>query len=150
MTDVAAAAPVRLDVATARQMLSSADQGPLLGSEIGVVLHRGPAIHQDVEITLGRPTSVDETTLWPIAWFPRGHTSLLPGFAGTLSLQPDGDDASTVTVSGSYHPPLGLIGAIVDGAIGRRVAEVSVEGLVQGMARRIERGAAQRPASTRG
>ena len=150
MTDVAGSAPVRIDVTTAVRLMA-ADAPALLGSAVGVEMKRTASIRQEVEIVLGpQHRTEDDASRWPIAWQPCGHPSLLPAFAGTLELRPDGDDASTVAITGTYRPPLGLLGAIVDGAIGHRVAEVSVEGLVTGVARRLERSAAHQARSTRG
>jgi hypothetical protein len=149
MTAVGAAAPVRIDMETALRLMAT-DAGAVLGSEVGVEMKRAATIRQEVEISLGSQQTVDGATQWPIAWRPCGHASLLPAFAGTLELRPDGDGTATVSIVGEYHPPLGLIGAIVDGAIGHRVAEVSVEGLVKALARRLEAKAAQRGRTTRG
>jgi hypothetical protein len=141
MTEVSAATPLRIDSARVRELLAG-DPG-LLGTEVGVELRRGPVIRQAVAIELGSPQSDPTGTRWSLHWEPVGHTTTLPAFEGVLEVL-DGDDGTAVMrLCGSYHPPLGVVGLIVDGVIGHRVAEVSIEHFVGGVARRLDRAAAR-------
>jgi hypothetical protein len=106
---------------------------------VGIELGRGPSIRQQVAVELGAPETFDERTRWPLRWEPVGHTTTLPGFVGTLEVCEDDDGTTTLQVAGEYRPPLGLVGVIIDGAIGHRVAEASVEHFVIALARRLDR-----------
>ena len=95
-----------------------------------VAVHIGPAVHQGDGVT------------WPFGWEPAAHPVLLPAFEGRLSfrVRPGGD--GVLQAVGSYRPPLGVVGFIVDGAVGHRVAEMSLASFVRAAARRIEATAA--------
>ena len=148
MTQISAAARLRTEPERAVEVLVS-DPAPLLGHEVGVVMRHGGDFHQDVVFDLGPPETDGSVTRWPIHWQPAGHTTVLPAFAGTLEVGGDAHRA-TITVSGAYRPPLGIVGVIVDSTIGHRVAEVSVEGFVRSLARRIDHAAVQHhPPDTR-
>jgi hypothetical protein len=122
----------------------------LLGDEVGVELRRGPTIRQHVAVELGTPVSLGETTRWPLSWQPVGHNKALPAFAGTLEIAEHDGESTTLQVTGGYHPPLGLVGIIVDGAIGHRLAEASIEHFVAGLARRLDRASVRREEPWRG
>lgn len=149
MTNVHARAPLRTDRLRAVECLSS-DHRSLLGDEVGVDLRRGPSIRQPVVVELGVPTTLGGTTRWPLSWEPIGHARALPAFSGTLEVAEHDDGTTTLQVAGIYRPPLGLVGIIVDSAIGHRVAEASIEHFVGALARRLDRASVQRAGPWRG
>src|SRR5207302_383028 len=73
---------------------------------------------------------------FPISWSPTSHRRTLPSFHGALELTPDGHDCS-VRISGSYAPPLGLAGTVVDALAGHHVAEHSIADLAAYVAVRL-------------
>jgi hypothetical protein len=139
MTAVSVTVPLRTDRARAVACLA-ADPTTVLGDEVGVDLRRGPAVRQDVAVQLGGANTTGDRTSWPLSWEPVGHARTLPAFSGTLEVRDTGD-ATALHVSGSYRPPLGLVGIIVDSAIGHRVAEASIEHFASSVARRLDRAA---------
>lgn len=149
MTSISATVPLRTDRQRAAACLSS-DPRSLLGDEVGVELRRGPTIRQHVAVELGAPATVGDSTRWPLSWRPVGHAKALPAFAGTLELSEHDDGTTTLQVTGAYRPPLGLVGIIVDGAIGHRLAEASIEHFAAGLARRLDRASVLREGPRRG
>jgi hypothetical protein len=137
---------------TAVAQLSSARQGAVealvtdaaavLGHHVGVDHIPGPPLRQEVTIGLGTPVSNGDTTRWALTWEPVGHQATLPAFRGVLEVDDAVDGGATVRVTGTYRPPLALLGAIVDRVIGHRLAEATIEDFVAGVARRIDRHAA--------
>lgn len=68
-----------------------------------------------------------ETATWAIRWETSGSGStLFPALDADIKLSPDGSDATRLTVSGVYRPPLGGLGAGLDRAIMHRVAQGTI------------------------
>ena len=141
MTEVTATAPLHIDAARTQELISM--EPGLLGDEVGVDLRHGPAIRQPVAIDLGAPVTAPGRAAWALGWQPRGHTVTLPAFEGTLEVVDSERGEADLRLTGSYRPPLGVVGIIVDGVIGHRVAEVSIEHFVAAAARRLDRAAVQ-------
>ena len=71
-----------------------------------------------------------------VGFQPSVPSPLFPAFSGNLSTRPADADARTILeLTGTYEPPLGSIGQAVDGAIGHRIAQRSIENLLAKMAR---------------
>lgn len=142
MTHVSATVPLRTTLPRAARVLVR-EASSVLGDEVGVELRRGPAIRQRVTVDLRGPELGGDASRWALSWEPVGHTVVLPAFSGSLEIREDEDGTTSLQVAGSYRPPLGLVGVIVDGAIGHRVAEVSIEHFTAAVGRRLDQ-AAQR------
>ena len=71
-----------------------------------------------------------------ITWSPPSHRRTLPSFAGVLEVVPDGEDA-LLRIRGSYEPPLGAPGKVLDAVAGRRVARASIQDLTNYIAARL-------------
>jgi hypothetical protein len=91
-----------------------------------------------VLLELGLPTLEERSAQWPLRWRPTIHRRLLPPFEGTLRVEA-GADGTVVRLDGAYEPPLGPIGAFGDGVLGHRLARSTIDGLLDGIAERIER-----------
>jgi hypothetical protein len=97
---------------------------------------------QAVTIALGIPDTVTGSRL-PISWFPTAHRRTLPTFRGHLELlHTDGE--CSLRVSGTYEPPFGAAGALIDAAALHRVAQRSLEDFVTYAAIRLGECAAAR------
>jgi hypothetical protein len=138
VTEISAAAPLRSDRQGAVNAVVT-DADSVLGRDVGADHLPGPALRQEVTMDLGTPVANGDTTRWPLAWEPTGHRTTLPAFHGILEVADAVDGGAMVRVTGAYRPPLGLLGAIVDSVIGRRLAEMTIEDFVAGVARRIDR-----------
>jgi hypothetical protein len=146
MKEVSATVPLRTGLARAAACLAD-DPRAVLGDEVGVNLGSGGAIRQQVAVELGSEERSPGCTRWDLRWDPVGHARTLPAFTGNLEVL-EADGATALRVVGTYRPPLGVVGIIVDGAIGHRVAEASIEQFAAGVARRVDRAAAQRTSRT--
>jgi hypothetical protein len=110
----------------------------------------GTRLQQDIAVSLGHGTHQAGGVRWPVHWHPIGHTKMLPAFAGELVLRFVEEGGAVLRLSGTYRPPLGVVGAIVDATIGHRIAEASVEDFLRIVARRIEAEAQRRVSETAG
>lgn len=91
------------------------------------------------KITLGTSTErADGATLVPIHWRD-ANSHNFPEFKGCIEIQPMAKDESQLAIIGEYHPPFGPLGAAFDAAIGRRIAEVSVEQLLERLRSALEK-----------
>ncbi len=64
---------------------------------------------------------------WKPAW--RGF----PSFGATLTVRPDGEDTDLV-LDGSYEPPAGVVGQLFDRLAGRRLANRTMDSLLDRLA----------------
>lgn len=66
-----------------------------------------------------------------IQFEPSVRSAFFPTFRGNLAVRPAEEDArSILELAGTYEPPLGPIGEAIDGAIGNRIAQRSIENLL--------------------
>jgi len=90
-------------------------------------------------ITLGAShLRSDGATLVPIHW-KDSNSQNFPEFKGFVEIVPMAKDESQLAIIGQYHPPFGPIGAAFDAAIGKRIAEVSVELLLERLRSALEK-----------
>lgn len=80
---------------------------------------------------------------WNLGIAPVGGGHLLPTFEGTLRAV-HGAQATELSLTGTYDPPLGHVGAFGDGLIGHRVARQSLQAFVDEVARRVDAAVAER------
>jgi hypothetical protein len=74
-----------------------------------------------------------------IAWTPTSAKAVLPDFDGTLELVRIDPSECRLTVSGTYGPPLGTIGAELDAAVMHKVAEATVRDVAESIAERLDK-----------
>ena len=96
------------------------------------------------EQVLGRVSGVrelawiDQSVGLAIRWEATGPGGgLFPVLDADLTMAPDGERATIVTLAGAYRPPLGTVGAALDRMILSRVASATIRALLALMARRI-------------
>lgn len=91
------------------------------------------------KITLGTTTHrTDGATLVPIHWRDaKSHN--FPEFKGSIEIQPMDSNESQLAIIGEYHTPFGAVGAAFDAAIGRHIAGVSVEQLLERLRSALEK-----------
>ncbi len=70
----------------------------------------------------------------PIEWRAAGHPDLFPVMRADLWVYPLTKRETQLDFRGEYDPPLGVLGAAIDAAIGRRVAEACVHRFVTELA----------------
>lgn len=106
--------------------------------DLSVAVGGGSAIRQDVEVALGAPRSAEGEAWVPISWEPTSHARMLPSFDGALGVVNDGGGRTELSITGTYHVPLGIVGRFGDGVVGRRVAQQSLRVLLQRIAQHID------------
>ncbi len=87
------------------------------------------------EVTLVAPAA-NYAVSYRIGW-PAGtteHGLPTPGFEGTIRLSAgETYDECEVRLDGEYDPPAGLVGALFDGIVGRRLAHATLGSLLEGV-----------------
>lgn len=71
--------------------------------------------------------SRDETAVLALRWEAAGPGGgLFPALDADITLAPDGEDATTLTLDGAYRPPLGPVGAGLNRAVLHHVATATI------------------------
>jgi uncharacterized protein YndB with AHSA1/START domain len=71
-----------------------------------------------------------------LSWDPEDQS--VPRFSGTLSCQAKDAGETTLTLDGTYTPPLGIAGAAFDLILGRKIAAATARGLLEDIRQFIE------------
>jgi len=87
-------------------------------------------VAKTVRMRVGEPISGEETLRLPVTWEAAGATSLFPEMSADMIFSAVGDDLTQVKFQGTYEPPLGSVGRLLDRAMLHRVAEASVKNFV--------------------
>lgn len=98
----------------------------------GLVLEREVSVHVSYQPRPGQPAVL------LVSWHP-ADTTIFPRFDGTVHTEPAGDRACTLTISGMYEAPLGVVGVFFDAVVGARIARSTIEGLLREFRDAIER-----------
>jgi hypothetical protein len=84
------------------------------------------ALAKEVRLVLGPPEVHRSGLLYPLSWSAVGSENLFPRLTADLLVSHVGHDRTRITVDGTYQPPLGPLGKVIDRALLRRVAEATV------------------------
>ena len=71
-----------------------------------------------------------------VAWKPVGDGPF-PTFRGLLAISAATPKSSTLSLDGEYEPPLGVVGAAFDAAVGHKIAESTADELLNVIGTRI-------------
>ncbi len=112
-------------------------KGESLAARIGVGGTEAPLIAKTVEVRLGNTVAAADRVTLSISWTATGPTALFPQMDAELMIEPIGPDLTQLTFQGSYTPPLGLPGRLLDRWVLHRVAEASVKNLVDRIAKAL-------------
>ena len=82
---------------------------------------------KEVEIILGKPMGRSGSVIIPMDWKATGVGALFPVMSADLVLQPVGPGLVQVVFRGSYEPPMGGFGRLLDRTIMHRLAEASAK-----------------------
>jgi hypothetical protein len=78
------------------------------------------------------PIRRDETTSIALRWEATGVTGeLFPALDAQLTLSSGGKNRSRLKLVGSYRPPLGRLGELLDRAVMAQVAEATIRSLLE-------------------
>lgn len=111
----------------------------------------GVTFSRDVRIEVGTPQHVEALrTVMPLRWRAASADALFPTVdaqleISALSMYPP---KVQLTLDGSYDPPLGTAGDIIDRVLIGRLATNVVEGFIREVAVRLERAAEETPLSS--
>lgn len=124
-------------VASARtQRIASALRVNVAGIEIGKEI----AIEISGSFDAEHPGSgAPRETHMQLQWRAVGGTSLFPTMRADLALYPLSSTETQLDLTGSYEPPLGLLGDAIDALVGHRIAEASVHQFIVDVAEQLRR-----------
>jgi hypothetical protein len=88
------------------------------------------AVHMDI----GAPVRAEGETFVPLTWEATGTPGLFPRMEAELVVSALGPEITHIGFRGSYRPPLGRLGRVLDRALLHRVAELTVKGFVDRLA----------------
>jgi len=121
------------------------DEGEDLLSRVGP-FGPVPGLSKAVSMQVGKVRDRGEGFVIPLQWSATGPTELFPVMLADLEVTPLGSDQSQLRLSGSYDPPLGLIGRQLDRLLLHQLAEATVRALLGQLVAAL----LQEPASRRG
>jgi len=102
----------------------------------------GGALAKRVELEIKNRSVAPDQVVLAVSWTATGTTALFPRMEADLKLEPLGPGETQLSFEGSYEPPLGAPGAVLDRWALHRVAEASVKNLVDRVAQDLEAQAA--------
>lgn len=139
------------EVASVR-MVNLINQGALRGASgiaydtgVAAVLRVGPfgggrSFSKLVHVLFLNPVKRGATMTVALRWEATGATGeLFPVLDADLILAGDGAERSQLAVVGSYRPPFGRAGAVLDRAIMHRLATATIRSLLASLADAIQR-----------
>ena len=113
-------------------------EGDLLRVRVGP---RGPSwLAKTVLVRLGRVEERGEERAMPITWDARGPSGLFPRMEAEIVVSAVDAERSELRLRGSYHPPLGRAGQLLDEALLHRVAKATVRVFLRRVADALEAG----------
>lgn len=100
-------------------------------------LEVGTAVTIDVveadELPQG-PLGAVPTTVIKLRWKASRAAAIFPSMVAELSIYPLSKDETQLDLHGTYQPPLGALGSMVDAVVGHRIADASVHRFVTDIA----------------
>lgn len=87
---------------------------------------------------LSRVTSVELT------WQAADNPGLFPAMTAELKVYPLSFTETQVELTGTYDPPMGVLGSAVDAVVGHRLAEASVHRFVRAIVERLRQELSQK------
>jgi len=86
-----------------------------------------PGVSRLVEVRFSDMAIHEDSATWAVRWEAVGRGgALFPALDADITLTPAGEEATMLTVTGVYRPPLGGLGAGLDRAIMHQVAQATI------------------------
>ena len=101
------------------------DEGEELLSRVGP-FGSVPRLSKAVKVSAGKVRDRGEGFVMPLRWSATGPTELFPVMEADLEIAPLGAEETQLRISGSYDPPLGLLGRGLDRLLLHQLAEATV------------------------
>ena len=99
-----------------------------------MAVSNAPLLAKEVSLNVGEPIRAHAHTTVPLMWDATGSPGLFPRMLADLVVAPLGSTRAQLTFRGSYDPPLGPVGEMLDRALLHRVAEASVKAFMDRIA----------------
>jgi len=90
-----------------------------------------------VELVIGPPEVRNAGVVFQVGWSAAGAEALFPKLAANLILTHLGPDMTSLSLEGTYEPPLGPLGRAVDRVALRKFAEATVKDWVDRVAEAV-------------
>lgn len=132
--------PRLLDVLASMDVWAAAAyrKGEEIRARIGVGGERA-LIAKQVRLRIRDPLRGEISTIVPLSWEATGTPGLFPTMDADLVLAALGaEPMAQLTLQGSYQPPIGALGRLIDRSLLHRIAEASVKHFVDRVARALE------------
>lgn len=143
---VAASLPGEVDMASASQWLAGdpldwlPPQTRASGAAAIARLHSGP-LSMEARVTVGSPIRDPDRLRRALSWAvpdlddPDAADTMFPTFVGAVELRCGGRPGlpPVLVIAGTYDPPGGAIGDVVDRLVGHRVARLTCRNLLDGI-----------------
>ncbi len=100
----------------------------------------GPSVDglaKEVKLEIGPHEVQRKGLVYPIKWVATGASSLFPTMTGDLVLSHVGSIGTRISFEGTYEPPMGPLGKVVDRIALRRVADSTVQNWVDRIAEAV-------------
>lgn len=100
----------------------------------------GIEVGADIEITVTgientqKAVTSPETTRIELEWEAATMPRLFPFMKAELAIYPLTSTETQLDLRGNYEPPLGIVGSVIDAAVGNRIAEASVHQFISDVA----------------
>jgi hypothetical protein len=107
------------------------------GEDLRARVGPGGGVAMSVTIELGPAQIQRRGLVYPVHWIANGAASIFPELQADLVLSQLGMDRTTLTLDGTYDPPLGRVGRVLDRALLGRVAEATVRDWVDRVAEAV-------------
>jgi hypothetical protein len=115
-------------------LAQSADVAYRDGERLSARVGPSESIAHTVHLEIGQPGIQSSGLVYPIHWTATGATMLFPELDADLILTKRGSKSTSITLRGTYRPPLGPIGRLADRAVLGRVAEATIKNWVDRLA----------------
>jgi hypothetical protein len=127
---------VRADVDDVREVIPELVtlHGPV---ELDIRNRSGLTLRAPIVVKVGPPVDHNGVTWWWLDWSPVSHKALLPSFVGRLEAL-GLVNGTLLTLSGSYRPPLSIVGAAIDKVKLAELARDSLQTFLTQVGREID------------
>lgn len=140
---VVASASLQAVSSRLRPLLLTQDLADFAASAAGdgetILIRAGIAgVRKQVAVQALEPSYRPDRVVIAMRWVATGVTGeLFPTLDGNLELRAITDDTTEVSLIGSYRPPLGRAGEVIDQLVMRRVARRTLQSFVSRLARAV-------------
>ncbi|MDX1646381.1 MAG: hypothetical protein R3304_04480 [Longimicrobiales bacterium] len=103
----------------------------------------GVDVGKEVRITVGEPLETpgehgrQPSTRIPIEWEAASRPGLFPLMRGELALYPITATETQLDLGGTYEPPMGAVGGVLDSVVGHRIADASIHRFLSDVAHHL-------------